>query len=235
MTWEAVKKRQCQVLSPVGTKQHAATQIHSRLQSANETLQQHIQEFIDLVIHSSGTDSTSVTCQVIIILLIWYLFNKEVKKNQVPGTKSIQILRYAMTLAQEVDIKLKKVQGSLWWYTNSNTNYHSSTVRSVSCIRAKWSAPETHKVVIRYGMWSYMLQMWRKGHLAWECPHTGSSVVAQRQQTPIFNANQTSCAVLVQPHSSHKPHSVINHNCWNSNYCRGMVDPNGTIEQGKSR
>ena len=35
-----------------------------------------------------------------------------------------------------------------------------------------------------------MLQVWRKGHLAWECPHTGSSAIAQRQQTPIVNTQQ---------------------------------------------
>ena len=33
-----------------------------------------------------------------------------------------------------------------------------------------------------------------KGHLAQECPHTGSSAVAQRQQTPIVHTHQTSCA-----------------------------------------
>ena len=33
-----------------------------------------------------------------------------------------------------------------------------------------------------------------KGHLTQECPHTGSSAVAQRQQTLIVNTHQTSCA-----------------------------------------
>ena len=68
-TWDAVKKRLCQVFSPVATKEHAATQIHSRLQAANETLQDYIQSFNDLVIHAIGADPTSVTCQIAIIPL----------------------------------------------------------------------------------------------------------------------------------------------------------------------
>ena len=63
-TWDAVKKRLCQVFSPVATKEHAATQIHSRLQAANETLQEYMQRFTDLVIQATGADPTSVTCQV---------------------------------------------------------------------------------------------------------------------------------------------------------------------------
>ena len=38
-TWEMVKKRLCQVFSPVATKVHGTTRIHSRPQAANETLQ----------------------------------------------------------------------------------------------------------------------------------------------------------------------------------------------------
>ena len=67
--------------------------------------------FIDLIIHATGADPTSVTWQVVIILFIRHLFNKEIKK-QVVGTKNIQTLRHAMTLAQEAEIKLKKYKGS---------------------------------------------------------------------------------------------------------------------------
>ena len=34
-TWEAIKKRLCQVFSPIPTKMHAATRVHSRPQAAN--------------------------------------------------------------------------------------------------------------------------------------------------------------------------------------------------------
>ena len=82
------KQKLCQVLCPVATKVHAATQIHSRPQAANELLQEYIPRFTDLVIHSTGTEPTSGTCQVTIILCIRHLFDKEIKK-QVTGTENI--------------------------------------------------------------------------------------------------------------------------------------------------
>ena len=63
-TWKAVKKDLCKVFSPVVTNVHVATQIHSRFHLVNETSQKYIQQFTDLVIHSTGADPTSVTCQV---------------------------------------------------------------------------------------------------------------------------------------------------------------------------
>ena len=105
-TWDTLKKRLCQVFSPMATKMHAATWIHSCLQSANKTLLEHVQRFTDLVVHTTGTDPTPVTCQVTIVLFIRHLFNKEIRKH-VAGTKTIQTLRHAMTLAQETEIKWK--------------------------------------------------------------------------------------------------------------------------------
>ena len=87
-TWDAVKMSLCQVFSPLATKVHAATQIYFRPQAANETLQEYIQRYTDLVIHATGADLTSVTCQVTIILFIRHFFNKEIKK-QVAGAKNI--------------------------------------------------------------------------------------------------------------------------------------------------
>ena len=68
-TWDTAKKRLCQ-LFPVVTKLHAVTQIYSRPQSTNEALQEYIQRFTDVVIHETGTEPTSVTCQVIIALFM---------------------------------------------------------------------------------------------------------------------------------------------------------------------
>ena len=50
------RKRLCQVFSPVATKMNAANGICSHLQAANETLQESIQGFADLVIQATGTD-----------------------------------------------------------------------------------------------------------------------------------------------------------------------------------
>ena len=69
-TGDAVKKRICQVYSPLATKVHTTTEIHSQHQAADETLQECIQIFTDLVIHTRGADPTSVTCQVTFILFI---------------------------------------------------------------------------------------------------------------------------------------------------------------------
>ena len=57
--------------------------------------------------HATGVDATAVTCQVNVILFIRHHFSKEIKK-QVAGTRNIQTLRYAMTVAQEAEIKLNK-------------------------------------------------------------------------------------------------------------------------------
>ena len=86
------------------------TSIHSRSKAANETLQEFIQGFTDLAIHATGADPTSVTYQVTIILFIRHLLNMRIKK-QVASAKNIQTLRYAMTLPQEAEIKLKRYEG----------------------------------------------------------------------------------------------------------------------------
>ena len=83
---------------------------HSRLQSANETLKENIQQFTALVMHITGEDSTSVTCQIIIVLFIRHLFNKEIRK-QVAKAKNMQTLRHAMILVKEAEIN-SKIQGS---------------------------------------------------------------------------------------------------------------------------
>ena len=89
-TLNAVKRRLCQVFSPVATKIHAATQIHSRPQTADETSQEHNQRFTELVRHATRADSTSVTCQVTIILFIKHLFSTEIKK-QSAGIKALKL------------------------------------------------------------------------------------------------------------------------------------------------
>ena len=52
----------------MATKVHAATQIHSRPKATNETLQEYIQRFAEVVICVTVADPTSVTSQVTIIL-----------------------------------------------------------------------------------------------------------------------------------------------------------------------
>ena len=61
--------------------------------------------------HTTGADPTSVTCHVTIILFIRHLFEMEIKKKAA-GRKNIQLLRHAITLGQEAEIKLKKDEGS---------------------------------------------------------------------------------------------------------------------------
>ena len=104
---EMVTKRLCQVFSLVVTKMPAASRIHLCLQAANETLQEHSQRFTDLVSQVTGPDLTVVIYQVTIVLFSRHLLNKETQK-QLAGAKTIQTLRYIVTLAQEAEIKLKK-------------------------------------------------------------------------------------------------------------------------------
>ena len=104
--WDAVKKRLCQVFSPVATQMHVATKNHSTPESASETLQKYIHQFIDLVTLATGQDPTSITCQVIIVSFIRQCFNKEIKK-QVTETKNIQTLKHTMTLAEEARLSRK--------------------------------------------------------------------------------------------------------------------------------
>ena len=84
-SWDAVKMRLCQVFGPVAIKVHAATQIYSRPQTADDILKEHILQFTDLIIHATGTDLTSLTCHITIILFIRHLFNKEIKKEVARG------------------------------------------------------------------------------------------------------------------------------------------------------
>ena len=70
-------KRDSQIFGQEATKVHAATQIHSRLLATNETLQENIEIFNDLVIHTTGADPTLVMCQVTIVLFIRHRFNEQ--------------------------------------------------------------------------------------------------------------------------------------------------------------
>ena len=99
---------------------HVAIRIHSRSQTTNETLQEYIQIFTDFVILTTGTDPTTVTCQVTTIIFIRHLFNivmiirhllNNKSKKQVVVAKTTQTLRHAMTLAQEAEIKLNRYEG----------------------------------------------------------------------------------------------------------------------------
>ena len=81
------------------TKMHAASRIYSKSQAADETLQEYIERFTDLVIQAKGADRTAITCQLISVLFITYLFNNNIKK-QVAEAKPIQTLRDTMALAQ---------------------------------------------------------------------------------------------------------------------------------------
>ena len=54
----------------------------------------------------------------------------------------------------------------------------SNQIQDVNAPTLNWKANPT---CCNYG---------EKGHLAQECPHTGSSAAAQRQQTPIVNTQQ---------------------------------------------
>ena len=51
-----------------------------------------------------------MTCQVTIILFITHIFYKEIEKHAA-GAKNIQVLRHAMALAQEAEIKVTKYDG----------------------------------------------------------------------------------------------------------------------------
>ena len=84
--------------------------MHSQAQAANETVQEYIPRCSDLVIHTTGTDPTVVTCQVTIVLFIRYLFNKKIKK-QVAEVNTIQTVRHTVTLVQDAEIKFKKYEG----------------------------------------------------------------------------------------------------------------------------
>ena len=106
-TWETVKEIMPGIYSC--DKMHTATIIQSRPQAANETLQQYIQRFTDLLIYITGTEPTAVTCQVSIGLFTRHLLNKEIKK-QVAGAKTTKTLRHSMTLSQQTEIKLKSYE-----------------------------------------------------------------------------------------------------------------------------
>ena len=89
---EMVKKRICQVFSPIATKMHATTRIHSQPQAANETLQEYIQLFTNLVIQTTDNDLTAMTCQMRTVLFIRHLLNKK-KWEAVSPVKTIQTLK----------------------------------------------------------------------------------------------------------------------------------------------
>ena len=127
LAWETVRNRLCQVFNPVATKMHSTTWIYSRPQATNETLQEYIWRFTDLV-QATSTDPTAIKCQVTIFLVIRHLYLKKSKK-QVAGAKTIQTLRHTLTLAQEAEIKFKKKMKAKMMMTFSYTDRFHSSIR----------------------------------------------------------------------------------------------------------
>ena len=87
-----------------------ATKIYAAIwNAANETLQEYIQKFTDLVIHAAGTGPTAVTCQVIIVLFIRHLPKKEIIK-QIVRAELMQTVKYAMTQPRKLRLNWKRMK-----------------------------------------------------------------------------------------------------------------------------
>ena len=173
-----------------------ATGIHCRPQATNETKQENIQRFDDLVIQAIDTDPTAVTCLIAIILFIRYIFNKEIKK-QVAGTQSIQTLRHAMILVKEAEIKLKKYEGlnddDPSGMPVSTMPQGDPTVMAIQGQGIQTGNQNAKGNVARLN-WKVNLACYKCGkkrNLARECPYTGNAAGSQPQSSQTVNPSQT--------------------------------------------
>ena len=154
------------------------------------------------MICTTGADPISVTCQVTIIPFIGHLINKELK-NQGAGTKKILTVMHAMTLSQEAEIMLKRYEGP---NDDDKSVMKISTVPHSEMLTVQGQSSQPRKTqssnqipdvtvprqYLKGNLTCYKNEV--TGLLTQECSHTGSSVVAQNQQTPIVSAHHISYA-----------------------------------------
>ena len=79
LDWQDIKRKLEEVYSPIATEVHTASDLHHK-QREDETLQEYIQNFIDLTEMAMGIDPAYITSRIIIFLFITNLYNKDIRR-----------------------------------------------------------------------------------------------------------------------------------------------------------
>jgi len=108
-SWEECKRVLRENFSDLQTKQHAGMKLMNRAQRQDETLQEFIYQFAELVRLVSGEEPRECTDHLKIITFNKHLFNREIKKSVAKG--HFRTLKEAFDGALAAEIKAKKFEG----------------------------------------------------------------------------------------------------------------------------
>ena len=108
-SWEDCKRLLRENFSNLQTKQHASVRLMTRAQKQDETLQEFIYQFAELVRLVSGQEPNQVTDPLKVIIFNKHLFNREIKKTVAKG--SHRTLKEAFDSALAAERKAKKFEG----------------------------------------------------------------------------------------------------------------------------
>ena len=81
VSWESCKKILRENFSNLQTKNHASGVLVTRAQRPDETLQEYIYQYSELVKMVTGVEPSQVTSLLVISLFNRHLFNREIKKS----------------------------------------------------------------------------------------------------------------------------------------------------------
>ena len=107
-SWLDIKKKLEEVYSSISTEVHVAIDLH-RKQGPDETLEEYIQNFADLLVKAMEVDPANMTNWVIICLFIRNLYNKDIRniRRRDASTKFINTLAHALKSVHHNLLKLK--------------------------------------------------------------------------------------------------------------------------------
>ena len=130
LSWQKNKWKLEEVFSQIATEVHAASDLHKK-QWPDETLQEYIQHFTDLVEKAMWADPANIKNRVIIFLFMKKLYNCDIQKD-IAGAKTIYTLADTFRLAHQSLLKIKNVRRSIiqwrpWSIINATTYRHTQT------------------------------------------------------------------------------------------------------------
>ena len=109
MSWEDCKQILRENFSNLQTKTHTSGHLMAKVQWPEETLQEYIYQFSELVKMVTGLKPQQVTDPLKIIIFNQYLFNREIKKLVAKGYH--RNLKEAFNSALAAEQKAKKFEG----------------------------------------------------------------------------------------------------------------------------
>ena len=177
LSCQEIKMKSEEVYYTILTEVHATNDLHREHQH-NETLQEYIQNFIDLTENAMDAHPFNITNRVIIFLFSKHHYTHDIQKY-IADAKPINTLADTGKLAHQSLLKLKKYEGLLYNEEHGVSNilqktdmYKVTSDNIKSKFSINYTTNKTNKMYIYLGI------CWKCnefGHVAKECKNTPSN------------------------------------------------------------